>query len=389
MLRRPDPVLLKDVAVRQVHKDGSVRVRVSLHTHCEQPVETTATLLLDGQTVTRDVTLYPGWNRTDLTVRITAPRLWWPVGHGAQPLYDLQVRIGETTRQMRIGLREIALIETFTEPGDGNVSSAVMDVHQHNRGGNSRIVETLARNFRFPDGFDEMCWLSQVSQGLAMKTAVEFWRSSKPRSIGTLYWQLNDTWPVASWASLEYGGAWKLTQYMARRFYAPVLVTAQPEGNEVVILAVNDTPGTVSLSVAAMRIDVTGPMQAAGDWACICPPDRAVEVARLPAALLGAQEILHLRWRDVERRHAGENEYWPNRPKGYALPEPQITCTETDDGVRLETDRPAFFVTQGFGGADIWSDNCFTLLPGTPRLVQRVRRREGLAGAAHLRWLKG
>ncbi|KGF67012.1 beta-mannosidase, partial [Hoeflea sp. BAL378] len=116
------------------------------------------------------------------------------------------------------------IIAGFTEPRDRNVSSRVMEVHQRNRGGNSRIVETLARYVRFPEKFEDMTWLSQVSQGLAMKTAIEFWRSCKPRCMGTLYWQLNDTWPVASWASLEYGGGWKLVHYMARRFYAPVLV---------------------------------------------------------------------------------------------------------------------------------------------------------------------
>jgi len=153
------------------------------------------------------------------------------------------------------------IIESFTEPEDRNVSSGVMDVHQRNRGGNSRIVETLARYFRFPEKFEDMTWLSQVSQGLAMKTAVEFWRSSKPRCMGTLYWQLNDTWPVASWASLEYGGGWKLMHYMARRFQAPVLVTAQPDANtgDIVLWAINDTDREVLLEVAARRVSTRGP----------------------------------------------------------------------------------------------------------------------------------
>ena len=96
------------------------------------------------------------------------------------------------------------IIASFTEPDDRNVSSSVMDVHQRNHGGNSRIVETLARYFRFPEKFEDMTWLSQVSQALAMKTAIEFWRSSKPRCMGTLYWQLNDT--TGRWRA---GRRWK------------------------------------------------------------------------------------------------------------------------------------------------------------------------------------
>ena len=199
------------------------------------------------------------------------------------------------------------LIESFTGEDDRNVSSQVMDVHQRNPGGNSRIVETLARYFRFPEKFEDMTWLSQVSQALAMKTAIEFWRSSKPRCMGTLYWQLNDTWPVASWASLEYGGGWKLTHYLARKFNAPVLVTAQPDADtgEIVLWAINDTPDSVNLHVTACRVSVAGAMDEAGVWACPCPPNRSVEIGRIPCGLLGEDEFLNFSWQDPEGEHLG------------------------------------------------------------------------------------
>ncbi len=79
-----------------------------------------------------------------------------------------------------------------------------------------------------PTGFEDFVYLSQVQQGLAIKTAVDYWRSLKPHCMGTLYWQLNDTWPVGSWSSLDHGGGWKLLHYMARRFFAPVAVFAMP-----------------------------------------------------------------------------------------------------------------------------------------------------------------
>jgi beta-galactosidase/beta-glucuronidase len=72
-------------------------------------------------------------------------------------------------------------------------------------------------------------WLSQILQGMAIKYAVEHWRRSMPRGMGTLYWQLNDCWPVASWASIDYHGRWKALHYMARHFFAPVLVSGLEE----------------------------------------------------------------------------------------------------------------------------------------------------------------
>ena len=72
--------------------------------------------------------------------------------------------------------------------------------------------------FPLPQGLREFRLSRQVQQGLAIRTAVEYWRSLKPHCMGTLYWQLNDTWPVASWSSLDHGGGWKLLHHMARRF---------------------------------------------------------------------------------------------------------------------------------------------------------------------------
>ena len=85
-------------------------------------------------------------------------------------------------------------------------------------GGNTRITENMTRYFRFPQGFDHFVYVSQVQQGLAMRTAIEHFRRLRPLCMGALYWQLNDMWPVASWSSLEYGGKWKALHYMAKRF---------------------------------------------------------------------------------------------------------------------------------------------------------------------------
>jgi beta-mannosidase len=282
------------------------------------------------------------------------------------------------------------IIASFTDAEDRNVSSRVMDVHQRNPGGNSRIVETLARYFRFPDGFEGMTWLSQVSQALAMKTAIEFWRSSKPRSMGTLYWQLNDTWPVASWSSLEYGGGWKLTHYLARKFYAAVLVTAQPDETtgDIVLWAVNDTDAAVHLHVTACRVSMSGLISEAGSWALSCPTDRPVEIARFPPDSIGDTEFLNFSWQDPDGVHAGENDYLPRRPKDYRFADPKIHVENEGDSIALTSDLPALFVTVDHGGSDVWSDNGFTLLPGIPKVIHRTRARGGIHGDREIRLLK-
>ena len=269
------------------------------------------------------------------------------------------------------------VIESFTTIEDRNVSSAVMEIHQRNTGGNSRIVETIQRYFRFPDSFADMVYLSQVGQGLAMKTAIEFWRSSKPRCMGTLYWQLNDTWPVASWSSLEYGGAWKCTHYLAKRFYSPFLVTAVPDQKtgELILYAINDTRDSIKVSIELRGISSLGMIRSLGSIAAQCPTHKAIEVHRIAANCLHDNEFLHFSWRDEESLHVDENEYLPKRPKEYLLGTPQINVVHKEGTIVLISDRPALYVTYDHGGSCIYSDNCFTLLPGIPKTLTVVRNR--------------
>lgn len=270
-------------------------------------------------------------------------------------------------------------IERFTEVEDRNVSSPIMDIHQRNEGGNSRIVETLSRYFRFPDSFEKMVFLSQVVQGLAMQTAIEFWRSQKPRCMGTLYWQLNDTWPVASWASLEHGGAWKVCQSMARRFYAPVLCTAQPDEatGEIVIWAIADTPGGISLTLALSVEGFDGTRTSLAEHSLSVPEDRAVEVMRLGPGTIPSQAFLLMQWCDIDKLHRGENTYFPKRFKACQLVDARVTARWRDgvDGQELvlDTDAPAFYVTVGLGENVIYSDNAFTLLPGHEKVIRALR----------------
>jgi len=274
------------------------------------------------------------------------------------------------------------LIKEFTEPQDRNVSSAVMDVHQRNDGGNSRIVETISRYFRFPDKFEDMVFLSQISQAVAMKTSIEFWRSNKPRCMGTLYWQLNDTWPVASWSGLEYHGNWKLTHYAAKHFFEPVLVTAQPDekSNEIILWGVSDLADNASISIDVEMVSVAGDIKKLGTYKSYISPNSAVEITRLNAGDVPADSFLHFTWRDENGNVIDTNDYLPLRPKAYDFKTPTISVSKSEnaDGgevITFETDVPALYVTYDHGGSNIYSDNGFTLLPGRPKVITVSRER--------------
>ena len=266
------------------------------------------------------------------------------------------------------------VIETFANPEDRNPSSPVMENHQRNNGGNARIIETMTRYFRFPRDFDQMVFLSQIQQGLAIKTAIEYWRSTKPRCMGTLFWQINDIWPVASWSSLDYGGQWKLLHYMAKRFYLPVNVVAvpTPDNSQITLKAINDTGKlSVRLDVRAVRVGGGDRVVFSGNSAVSA--DAALGVTTLAAADLAADEFLLFSWFDAAGNLLGENDYFPKPYKAYELPQPTVSgAWLTVDGqlqLTLTTDLPALFLTATVDVPGYFSDNAITLLPGHPRTL--------------------
>jgi beta-mannosidase len=220
----------------------------------------------------------------------------WHEGRDFEHYYDVRPRFcSEFGFQSFPSLR---LIREFVESEeDLSISSAVMEHHQRNKSGNARIAETMFRNFRFPMDFGNFVYLSQVQHGLAMKMAVEYWRSLKPHCMGTLYWQLNDTWPVASWSGLDHGGSWKLLHYMAREFYAPVLVTARKHETDFIVSAVSDLPHDFALSLEVFAVTMSGKKKSVYKANTKLGAD-GVELARLPLAGFGEGEILLLEWRD-------------------------------------------------------------------------------------------
>ena len=261
----------------------------------------------------------------------------------------------------------LQVIRRFADPADFNISAPVIESHQKNAGGNARIAETMFRYFRFPVDFGSFVYLSQVQQGLAIKTAVTHWRSLKPQCLGALYWQLNDTWPVCSWSSLDHGGNWKLLHHMSKDFFAPVLVSALPGTGGIDLRAVNDRLVPVDLTVVAMAARMDGTLRQVAQATVTVPPDAAVPVLHVPAVALGADEILAFTWQSGEETF-GSDIFAPKPWKAYDLLPPQIAhqVAQVPGGwqITLSAQRLALFVALEADQPGRFSRNAFALLPG-------------------------
>ena len=269
----------------------------------------------------------------------------------------------------------LPVIHTYAGEKDMNIASPVMELHQKNVGGNERIAATMFRYFRFPEGFANFVYLSQVQQGIAIKTAVDYWRSLKPHCMGALYWQLNDTWPVASWSSVDYGGSWKVLHYMARRFFQPVSVAAIPstDGTEIALSLVNDTLDDVTVTINLFLLTLSGERRTLASVDAVCSPDAAVTVLSVPVADIPADCLLAWSF-TASNGMGGEGHYVNGTYKGLDLPPADLTASvaPAPDGgfdILVQANGLALFVMLESETPGRYSDNAFDLAAGESRRI--------------------
>lgn len=300
---------------------------------------------------------------------------YWSVWHEGKPFdsyYTVSPRFAS-----EFGYQSFPSMDTirgYASESDMNVTSPVMEHHQRSPSGNSRITEMFTRYFRLPEGFENHVYLSQVQQATAIKLAVEFWRSLRPVCMGTLYWQLNDNWPVCSWSSVEYSGKWKLLHYAAARFYAPVLLAAYPHGENVEVWIVNDLPRKLSAGVSISVYSFSGAPSMQEEKTLIVPAGTSRLVKSYPRTALTKapdSEFLHLRL-ECDGKILS-NELFFTEYKRCRLEKADIAVSvsgKEDMTVEISSDKPAFFVSLDAAGSEgEFQDNCFTLLPGEKKRV--------------------
>ena len=289
-------------------------------------------------------------------------------------------------------LPEPKTVRGFTAEEDRNLTSYIMEQHQRSHG-NGVIMEYMLQWFRMPLGFDNTLWLSQILQGMSIKYAVEHWRRMMPRGMGTLYWQLNDMWPVASWSSIDYHGRWKALHYMARHFFAPLMVSGVEDvaKGTVEIHFTSDLLQPVAGTLRWTVTDVDGKLLLEGRRKL-----RAAARSSGKVETLNLQELTDLHekrgllvWLELEApgqpvsrnlvffaRPIKRPRIFSPRPKHLALDrKPGIAAKISKQvggvfEVTLTTKRPALWVWLEIDGVDARvSDNFVHLRPGAPLVV--------------------
>ena len=299
---------------------------------------------------------------------------YWDVWHGRQPFTAYRQQFPRFMSEFGFqALPPLATIRTYAGEADWNMTSYVMEQHQKNASGNSLMVGQMLDTFRLPKDFSSLVYLSMVLQAEGIRYGVEHWRRHRDRVAGTLYWQLNDCWPVASWSSLDYFGRWKALHYAARRFFAPVLLSIEDDPPRQGVYVTNDQRQAWQGSLRWSLETLEGAVLVAGD--------APVWAAPLTTTHIDTFDLAGQVTDDNRRRLIFIAEMWQDgrvvaRQTAYFAPtkhlelvEPQLTATCGGDAGQLDVAirgrSLARLVEISLEGADVvFSDNYFDLPAG-------------------------
>jgi beta-mannosidase len=269
-------------------------------------------------------------------------------------------------------------IEFYTTPEDRNLTSYIMEHHQRGNHGNGLIIAQMTETFQMPKDFQAWIYLSLVLQAEGIRYGVEHWRRNMHRVSGTLYWQLNDCWPVASWASIDYFGRWKALHYFARRFYAPILLSIEDKPPVMDVHIANDLTelweGTIKWSLES----ITGEVAENGVLTVKAEPltntlihnfdfsDRVT--AENERDLVFICEL----WGEEEHISTSVGTFVPNKHLSFVNPELKVTIDQDRDelNIKLKANSMARFVELKLNGAEVvFSDNYFDVPAGRVVIV--------------------
>lgn len=322
----------------------------------------------------------PSYSRYHEKCDVMGDSHYWGVWHDEEPFEQYAKRVPRFMSEYGFqSFPEWKTIETFTEPNDRGLETPIMTVHQKHPRGNTLMRKYMAREYHVPDSFEDFTYVSQLVQAEGIRRGIEAHRRAMPYCMGTLYWQLNDVWPVASWSSIDGLGRWKALHYVARDAFSQVLISPILNGNQFNITVVSDLLKSIEnakLNLEVFDFQGNSIFKETDSYEKIEGNSSSILMQKHLSDVLKGQSaketfaIISLSQNDsiISKRI-----FYFDYPKNLNLPKPtlshQIEKLENGYKVILKTDKLAkniFLETSALGH---WSDNYFDLLPNETKEV--------------------
>ncbi len=302
---------------------------------------------------------------------------YWQVWHAEKPYKEYEKQFPRFMSEYGFqSFPEFETVKTYTTEEDRkSIETPVMLAHQRHPRGNQLVRAYMLREYNEPKDFESFLYVSQVLQAEGIKIGAEHFRRIMPRNMGSLYWQANDCWQVASWSGMDYFGRWKALMYYTRKFYAPVLVSPHVDDDGTLnIYVVSDSPEAKNAQMILTLMDLSGKILSSKGIDLTVEPlkGKSYFTQNVNEFLNGADEknAFLLAELKVGGKTVSQNEYFfkPFKELSLSRPEIKTEITPSANGFKivLSTEKLAKAVYLSGFTTGFFADNYFNLIPGRP-----------------------
>ncbi len=305
---------------------------------------------------------------------------YWGVWHGLHPISDFNKHVGRFMSEYGFqSFPEFSTVKKYTVPSDWDIESEVMAAHQRSGIGNLRIKQYMEDHYKTPKNFESFLYVSQLLQAKAIKEAIEAHRRQMPYCMGSLFWQLNDCWPVASWSSTDYYRNWKAQQFITKKAYKPLHVLPELTGKKFNVYVVSDKLKSTKAQLSVELVGLEGNVfHAIKENVEVVPNTGHLYLSKSLKKLTKGQErskCFLVSKIIIDEKVVSENINYFVEPKDLELKKPKIERYTKKEGDKvfliLKTDTLAKDVFITFNGQSVpLSDNYFDLLPLTEKWLE-------------------
>lgn len=325
----------------------------------------------------------------------------WSVWHQRKPFENYAKTVGRFMSEYGFqSFPEMESIEKYAFPEDHDINSTVMKSHQRSGIGNEVIKQYMEMYYNVPEKFEDFIYLGQVMQAEGLKIGIEAHRNVMPYNMGSLYWQINDCWPVASWASIDYYRNWKAMHYFVKKAFEPIIVTAQVVEDSTIIRVVSDKLETIENAKLTLKVIDFGGKEYYNKSQDISIPTNTASIllkakdSEFDVAPNG-QSILKM---EIEKdgEVIANNTLFYSKMKDVELPKPQIAFEVKEQGddflISIKSDKLVKNLWLNIDGVEgFFSDNYMNVLPGetieilfTPKQNISIEELESYLAFKHL-----
>lgn len=312
-----------------------------------------------------------GWGRKESLTQ--GDSHYWGVWWGKEPFEMYKKKVGRFMSEYGFqGMPNMETLKKVLTKEDFNFTSEAFKNHQKHPTGFETINEYMARDFPIPNSLEKYNYVSQLLQAYGMKTAIEAHRLAKPYCMGSLYWQLNDCWPVTSWSTLDYYGNWKAAHYQVKESFAPILLAETENADGLSIIGSNDNMEVKEGIVTAKLIDFSGKELWTASKECTLDVEKNTTCMQISNADLPKfkkeKTVLILEFNNNQKK-AVTHHYFV-KPKELQLEKPTIEIKIVGETlIELKTNTLAKNVYLQANDA-FFEENYFDLIPGIPKIIK-------------------